>query len=161
MNKDTLINLRVSKVLKDDFQAIVEKEGFTMSEILEASMIDVTKRKMVPIYLKGKVKRHREPLITIPYIKSCLEDILFRINNPKIKSVSLFGSYATGNVKQNSDIDLFLDVEDGFSLFELSNLQTELENKLEKKVDIATRTDDDYFNKVIQKEKITLYERVS
>ena len=57
MNKDTLINLRTSKALKDDFQSIVEREGFTMSEVLEASMLDIVHRNIVPINIRSKIRK--------------------------------------------------------------------------------------------------------
>lgn len=158
MKKDTLINLRINQELKENFQIVVEREGFTMSEILEATMKDVVKRDYVPINLKSKVER-KQINITIPFIKKCIDEILERINNPKIKSVSLFGSYAKGVAKASSDVDLFIDVETGYSLFDLADLQIELEQSLGKKVDLVTKSDDQYFMNHIQKEKIQLYER--
>lgn len=159
MNKDTLVNLRVSKELKEAFQYVVEREGFTMSEVLEASMRDVVKRDIVPINLRTKVDKKRRTTISVPFIKACLDEILEKTNNPKIKSVSLFGSYAKGTAKASSDVDLFLDVDEGFDLFDFAELQIELERALGKRVDIATRTDDEYFMSHIQRERIQLYER--
>lgn len=158
MKKDTLINLRINQQLKENFQAIVEREGFTMSEVLEASMEDIVKRNIIPLNIRSRIRRY-SPIITIPFIKKCLDDILTKMNNDKIVSVSLFGSYAKGNANANSDIDLFVDVEDGFTLFDLADLQIELENTLSKKVDLVTKKDDEYFINHIQKEKIQLYER--
>ena len=55
MNKDTLINLRVNKSIKEEFQSVVEREGFTMSEVLEASMRDIIKRNILYYFCS---KRH-------------------------------------------------------------------------------------------------------
>ena len=158
MKKDTLINLRINQGLKEDFQSIVEREGFTMSEILEASMEDIVKRNIIPLNIRSKVKR-RTPTITIPYIKKCLDEIIEKMNDKRIKSISLIGSYAKGNATSNSDVDLFVDVDNGYSLFDLADLQTELETALGKKVDLVTKSDDEYFMNNIQREKIQLYER--
>ena len=158
MKKDTLINLRINQNLKEDFQAVVEREGFTMSEVLEATMKDIVKRDLIPLNIRSKVEKN-QPRLSIPFIKKCLDEILERSKSDKIKSVSLFGSYAKGVAKSSSDIDLFVDVDDGFSLFELADLQIKLEQILGKKVDLVTKTDDEYFMKHIQKEKIQLYER--
>ena len=160
MKKDTLINLRINQQLKEDFQAIVEREGFTMSEILEASMIDIVNRNIIPINIRSKIGR-RSPVISIPFIKKCLDETLEKMKNNNIVSISLFGSYAKGNANANSDIDLFVDVDNGFSLFDLADLQIELESALGKKVDLVTKKDDEYFINHIQKEKIQLYERVA
>ena len=160
MKKDTLINLRINQQLKEDFQAIVEREGFTMSEILEASMVDIVNRNIIPINIRSKVSR-KPPAITIPFIKKCLDETIEKMKNDNIASVSLFGSYAKGSANANSDVDLFVDVDNGFSLFDLADLQIELENALGKKVDLVTKKDDEYFTDHIQKEKIQLYERRS
>ena len=158
MRKDTLINLRINQGLKEDFQSIVEREGFTMSEILEASMEDIVKRNIIPLNIRSKVKR-RTPTITIPYIKKCLDEIVEKMNDKRIKSISLIGSYAKGSATSTSDVDLFVDVDNGYSLFDLADLQIELEKVLGKKVDLITKSDDEYFMNNIEKEKIQLYER--
>ena len=161
MNKNTLINLRVNDSLKQEFQAVVEREGFTMSEVLEASMRDVVKRNMVPINIRSKVSRKRLPPITIPFIKKCLDEALTQIRSEKIRSVSLFGSYSTGKATPSSDVDLFVDVDEGFTLFDLADLQIKLENSLGKKVDLVTDGSNASFFSVVQREKIQLYERAS
>ena len=158
MKKDTIINLRISQEIKDRFQEIADQEGFTMSQILEASMKDIVSRNYIPIYIKSKIERKREPIITIPFIKSCLETTIEKTTD-KVKSVSLFGSYSTGTATPSSDVDLFIETDDDFSLFDLADLKTNLEKALGKKVDLATRTDDEYFINHIRREKITLYER--
>ena len=158
MKKDTLINLRINKDLKDVFQSVVENEGFTMSEVLEATMKDIANRGYVPINIRTKIKKTR-PTLSIPFIKKCVDDMIAHSNNKKIRSISLFGSYAKGIATPKSDVDLFLDVEEGFSLFDLAGIQNELEVLLGKKVDLVTRTDDEYFINHIQREKIQLYEK--
>ena len=55
MKKDTIINLRINQEIKDRFQEIADQEGFTMSQILEASMKDIVSRNYIPIYIKSKM----------------------------------------------------------------------------------------------------------
>ena len=159
MNKNTLINFRVNKELKDEFQSVLDAEGFTISEVLEATMKDIVKRQMVPINIKTKIIKKPSPLLTIPFIKKCIDEVITKKDFEKVKSISLFGSYSKGNAHQKSDVDLFLELDRGFTLFDLGNLERELENKLGKKVDLATRTDDPGFMRHLNIEKITLYER--
>lgn len=161
MNKNVLINIRINKELKDEFQSITEREGFTMSEVLEASMRDIVKRNSIPIYIKSKINKKITPTISIPFIKKCIDEVLQNMENKKIKSIALFGSYSKGTATPSSDIDLFLDVDEGFSLFELADLQIGLEKILGKKVDLVTRKDDDYFINEIKRDEIKLYERRS
>ena len=57
-----------------------------------------------------------------------------------VKNLLLFGSYATGKQKMNSDIDFFVDFKDDskVTLLTISGLKQELEESLGKKVDIVT-----------------------
>ena len=161
MKKDTLINFRINNELKEDFQSVIERDGFTMSQIIEACMKDVVTRNMIPFNIRSKIERKRNITVTIPFIKECLENAIAKNNKNAIRSVSLFGSYSKGTSTPSSDVDLFLDVDDGFSLFDLADLQIELEKTIGKKVDLVTKSDDEFFTNHIQKEKIQLYERES
>ena len=160
MNKNTLINLRVNKDLKEDFQAVVENEGFTMSQVLEASMKDIVKKDYVPISIKNQIDRKRKSILTIPFIKKHVDEVLAS-KNYKVKTVSLIGSYSKGTATPSSDVDLFLEVEEDFTLFDYAELLTELEKSLGKKVDLITKADDEFFRSRIQKEKIKIYEIIS
>lgn len=55
-----------------------------------------------------------------------------------VKKSELFGSYARGDAKLSSDIDLLVDMPKGTTLIDLVGLQLELEDTLEKKVDLVT-----------------------
>lgn len=56
-----------------------------------------------------------------------------------VVKAGIFGSYARGNQKKNSDIDILIEVKGRkFSLFDLVGIQIELEKKLGKKVDLLT-----------------------
>ena len=57
-----------------------------------------------------------------------------------IIGVYLVGSYARGEQKKNSDIDILIEIPKGrkFSLFDLVGVQLDLEKILGKKVDILT-----------------------
>ncbi|BDU51617.1 nucleotidyltransferase family protein [Haliovirga abyssi] len=73
------------------------------------------------------------------------EDILSKLredynvlgNKYGISKIGIFGSYATGNYNENSDIDILIKLKKpiGFKYFELIDF---LEKELEKKVDIIT-----------------------
>ena len=56
----------------------------------------------------------------------------------KIKKAYLFGSYARGEAKTNSDIDIMIIKEDSniITLLNLTELEDELEKALNKKIDI-------------------------
>jgi len=55
-----------------------------------------------------------------------------------IVKAGIFGSYARGDYKKNSDVDMLIEVKSGFSLLDLIGLEMELKKILKKKVDLLT-----------------------
>ncbi len=53
-------------------------------------------------------------------------------------NVRIFGSVARGEAKPDSDVDFLVDLEDGRSLFDLGGLLYDLQNLLQRKVDVVT-----------------------
>ena len=56
----------------------------------------------------------------------------------KVKKASLFGSYARGEQKKNSDIDILIEPSKNMSLLDLSGLKIELKNTLGRRVDLVS-----------------------
>lgn len=50
---------------------------------------------------------------------------------------SLFGSYVRGEQREDSDIDMLVDLPKGLSLWDVIGLQQKLEDALGKKVDLV------------------------
>ena len=55
-----------------------------------------------------------------------------------ILKAAIFGSYATGKAKKDSDVDLSVEFAGRKSLFDLVGLKIKLEKTLQKKVDLLT-----------------------
>lgn len=55
-----------------------------------------------------------------------------------VVKAGIFGSYARGEQKKGSDIDMLIRFKGKKSLFDLAGLQIELEEKLKHKVDVVT-----------------------
>lgn len=55
-----------------------------------------------------------------------------------VTKAALFGSFARGDIKKNSDIDILIRYKGQKSLLDLVRLQFELEKKTGKKVDLLT-----------------------
>ncbi len=57
----------------------------------------------------------------------------------KVARAGIFGSYARGENRKNSDIDILIEVRGRkFSLIDLISLEMELKKALKKKVDLLT-----------------------
>jgi len=54
-----------------------------------------------------------------------------------VKKASLFGSIARGDIHKNSDVDILVDIPKEKSLFEVMDIQFELEKALKRKVDLV------------------------
>jgi len=55
-----------------------------------------------------------------------------------VKRASLFGSFVRGEERKDSDIDILVEFEGEKSLLDLAGLKIELEEILERKVDVLT-----------------------
>ena len=55
-----------------------------------------------------------------------------------VRKVALFGSILTDKFDKNSDIDILIEFEGRKSLFDLVRLEAELEDILQRKVDVLT-----------------------
>ena len=68
------------------------------------------------------------------YIPSILQ-IADRYGARKIR---VFGSFADGDVDDNSDLDLLVDLEQGRDLLDLIGFKQELEERISRRVDVVT-----------------------
>ena len=93
--------------------------------------------------------------LTIKQIKDKILPILAKHN---IHEVYLFGSYARGEAKNTSDVDIYCESGDIKTFIEQGFLEEELEESLGKKVDllfIGTRLND-YFKEQLEGDKIRI-----
>lgn len=92
---------------------------------------------------------------TIKRIKSIIKPIL---NKYGITNVYLFGSYARGEAKETSDVDIYCDKGNVKTFIDQGLLEDELVAALNKKVDIVFDTSyiDDYFKSQIMEDMIKL-----
>lgn len=76
-----------------------------------------------------------------------------------ISYVWLIGSYARGEANEMSDVDLLIEGGNIRTLFQLSAVRLELEDSLQKKVDLITIDcrDEDFLRKIRQDE-VMLYD---
>lgn len=86
----------------------------------------------------------------------------------RLKAVYVFGSYATGHAREDSDIDLLIDTAgtELSSLFALGALYCELADTLKKPIDLLTvcsleqkcqMASDQIFRERVEKERMEIY----
>lgn len=107
-------------------------------------------------YILGLIKDDVHPsVLRISTIKSILKEVL---GKHQIRKIYLFGSYARGEARNDSDVDILCEKGDISTLIEQGKLEEELEERLGKKVDLVFTTSymDDYFKEQIEKDLIEL-----
>lgn len=90
------------------------------------------------------------------------KQILPILKNQGVIKAAIFGSFATGDEKPGSDVDLLVRFNRSVSLLDLSGLKLELEDKVGKKFDVLTYNGiNPRLKKIILKEQKIIYEKKS
>ncbi len=78
----------------------------------------------------------KKSICTLAWIKKKVLPILKR---HAVKKAAIFGSFARGDAKARSDVDILIEYKaKDKSLFDLVDLKSELEETLDRKVDLIT-----------------------
>lgn len=95
-------------------------------------------------------------ILTIKQIKERIKPVMEKHG---IKDVYLFGSYARGEAKNSSDVDIYCEKGDVNTLFKAIDFDEELENALGKKVDVVTIGSKmhDFFKQQIEEDMIKIF----
>lgn len=95
----------------------------------------------------------------MPYTIDELREIISPIAAEHgVKSVSLFGSYSTGNASIGSDVDLKIEKGRLRSMFQICGFRLAVEDALKLSVDLVTSESSDRgFLAMIEKDEVLLY----
>ncbi|MDC8002205.1 nucleotidyltransferase domain-containing protein [Aequorivita todarodis] len=78
----------------------------------------------------------------------------------KPKQICVFGSYARGEMNEDSDIDVLYDFKKSISLFDLVEMKQELEEKLMRKIDLVSKRGlKDWMKPYVMQDLNTIYEK--
>jgi uncharacterized protein len=74
----------------------------------------------------------------MPLIK---RDKVFKeiLEKNRVKNISIFGSYSTGENHEGSDVDFLVEFQENSDLLDMVGLKLDLEKLLGKKVDVVTK----------------------
>lgn len=71
-------------------------------------------------------------------MSTALKNILIEtLHSFPIKRAALFGSFARAEQNSDSDIDILIETESGFTLFDMLRMERILEEKLQRKIDLV------------------------
>lgn len=107
-------------------------------------------------YITNLIMEDVKPsILTIKEIKERIAPLIKKYN---IKDVYLFGSYARGEARRDSDIDILCSPGNVKGLFERVGMIQDFEKSLERKVDVVIIGSkmNDIFKEQIEKDKIKI-----
>ncbi len=86
-----------------------------------------------------------------------LEELRAVLKKHGVVKASVFGSYARGEARPDSDLDLLVDYSDGVSLFDHVDLKELLEQQSGRQVDlVSSRAVSRHFKPYIDKDKVAI-----
>lgn len=77
-----------------------------------------------------------------------------------VRRAYVFGSVAQGDARDNSDVDVLVELEKGATLFDHARMSWQLEDLLQHRVDIVTENGlSPYIQPFINRDRILVYEK--
>ena len=73
-------------------------------------------------------------------VKNIEQKVKQVLQKHRVKKSGLFGSIVSGDFNENSDVDLLVELGDGTGLFEFIQIKQELEELLQRPVDLVEYT---------------------
>jgi len=70
-------------------------------------------------------------------IQEIKKKIIPVLKKNKVKRAGIFGSYARGKEKKNSDIDILIEIDENISLLGFIRLKNLIQKRLKKQVDLV------------------------
>jgi uncharacterized protein len=82
-------------------------------------------------------KEYSKVAMEQPTLEHIIQQILPVLKQAEVKKAALFGSYVRGDSNENSDVDILVDLPRGKTLLDLVGLKQDLEEILQRKVDVV------------------------
>tara|TARA_Y100000310_G_scaffold189745_1_gene189714 strand:+ start:510 stop:827 length:318 start_codon:yes stop_codon:yes gene_type:complete len=82
-------------------------------------------------------KKRRKSMIKSTAVRQIAKASIPILKRNGVVKAGIFGSYARGEEKKKSDVDILVDIKKKMSLFDFVGIKLELEDKLRRKVDLV------------------------
>lgn len=156
----SVLSVRVDADIKESFACLCEELGMTSSVAVNMFMRQMLRDRSLPFTPSLKRSDLQASILTRDQIADAVRNSA--ASRDAIESVVLFGSYARGEAKAQSDIDLRVNVDPKkrMGLFAISSFADEMRESTGKEVDVVTSADlrEDIAD-AIEREGVKIYER--
>ena len=153
----SVLSVRMDEKTKREFAGFCEEAGMSVS-----TAINLLARQTVPFVISLCEDEERAKCVVGQDAIRSAVDAAAR-SFPAIKQVVLFGSYARGEARTDSDIDLRIlcDEDRRFSIMNLAAFGNRIQQATGKSVDIVSKRviDNDELREAIKRDGVVVYER--
>ncbi len=158
----SVLSVRMDSDTKAAFAAFCDEVGMSVSTAINVFARQTVRQQRLPFEISastvaGQVRTVR--VLSLGEIKNAVSDAAAEI--PQIDRVVLFGSYARGEARSDSDIDLRIEYQGNLGLLLLGKFVEDVRVSTGKELDVVTKADlgDDAFAQAIEREGVVIYER--
>lgn len=162
----SVLSVRMDAATKDAFAAFCEEAGMSVSTAVNLFARQVVRDQRMPFVVSlagaGNPEGRSSTGSGVLSIDEIAEAVACAARHlDEIRAITLFGSYARGEARPDSDIDLRLECDGALSMFTLGSFVDRVQRATGKDVDVVTASNlgDDRFARAIKREGRRIYER--
>lgn len=159
----SILSVRMDTDTKAAFAAFCDEIGMSLSTAITIFAKQAVREQRLPFEVSVAKKRDmgaaQDQILTLGALKSAVVSAATGI--PAIRRVVLFGSYARGEARGDSDIDLRVVCAEGAGMFALGEFAEDVRERTGKEVDIVSKSDlgESSIARAIEKDGVVLFER--
>ncbi len=159
----SILSVRMDSDTKAAFSAFCDEVGMSLSTAITIFAKQTVREQRLPFSITS-AKRQTDGVtqgesLTLGALKAAV--VAAASESPSIQRVVLFGSYARGEARVDSDIDLRVICDENAGMFALGGFASRVREKTGKEVDIVSKDDlgDSDVAREINRDGVVLFER--